>query len=170
MIEFAAVYFDGKTTARTPVRVRGLGPSLHIVGADVNIEVALADVRPDTRIGNARRAVDLPGGAQLRTDDHAALAALFPRANRLEAWVQSLEQRWGYTLAAIAVIAGFSAWSFVYGLPLATKAAASFVPVSIEATLGEHTLAALDNSLCAPTALPASRIETDTSPVVSGST
>ena len=159
MIEFDAVYYDGKTSARTPVRVRGLGQSLHIVGADVNIEVALADVRPDTRIGNARRALDLPGGAQLRTDDHAALAALFPRANRLEAWVQTLEQRWGYALAAILVTAGFSAWCFVYGLPLAAKATASFVPASIEASLGEHTLAALDNSLCAPTALAPGRIE-----------
>jgi Zn-dependent protease with chaperone function len=159
VIEFSAVYYDGKTSAHTPVRVDGLAQSLRIVGADVNIEVALADVRPDTRVGNARRTLDLPGGAQLRTDDHAALATLFPRANRVEAWVQTLEQRWGYALAAIAVIAGFSAWCFVYGLPLAAKVAAGFVPIAIEAKLGEHTLAALDNSLCAPTALAAGRTQ-----------
>ena len=99
------------------------------------------------------------GGAQLQTDDHAALDALFPSANRLEAWVQTLEQHWGYALAAIALTAGFTWWCVVFGLPLAATAVARVVPASVEATLGEQTLAALDKSLCAPTALAADRTE-----------
>lgn len=157
MIEFDAVYYDGKTSARTPVRVRGLAHSLHIVGANVNIEIARADVRVDVRIGDARRALTLPGGAQLQTNDHAALAALFPHANRFETWVQGLERRWGYALAAIVVIVGFAWWCVVYGLPLAAKAGAGMVPVNIEAKLGEQTLYALDKSLCGPSALAARR-------------
>ena len=90
MIEFDAVYFDGRTSARTPVRVRGLEHSLHIVGEGVNAEIALADVRVDARIGDVRRTLDLPGGAQLQTEDHAALATLFPRAHRFQAWVHHL--------------------------------------------------------------------------------
>ena len=159
MIEFSAVYFDGKTSARKAVCVRGLPQSLHITGTDMNIEVALTSVRLSARVGDTRRTLDLPGGAQLQTDDHAALQALFPRANRLEAWVQTLERRWEYALAAIVVTAGFTWWFVVYGLPLAATAVAGAIPVGIETKLGEQTLAALDNSLCAPTALAAGRTQ-----------
>ena len=157
MIEFSAVYYDGRTSARTPVTVRGLGESLHVVGTDVNFEVALADVHVDARIGNARRTLALPGGAQLQTADHAALAALFPRANRLEAFVLGLERRWGYALGALAVTALFAWWCAVYGVPLAAKSAAAFVPVTLEAKLGEQTLYALDQTFCTPSALAADR-------------
>lgn len=157
MIEFSAFYYDGKTSARTAVCVRGLAQSLHITGADLNIEVALAAVQVDARIGNVRRTLELPGGARLQTDDHAALDALFPRANRLEAWAQGLERRWGYALAAIALTAVFTWWSVVFGLPLAATAIASAVPNSVEMQLGEHTLTTIDKSLCAPTALAAER-------------
>ena len=157
MIEFSAVYYNGRTSARTPVRVRGLDRSLHIVGAEVNFEVALADIHVDARVGDTRRTLSLPSGAQLQTDDHAALAALFPRANRFEAWVQGLEHRWGYALAALAVTAGFTWWCVTYGLPLAARVVAGFVPVNIEAKLGEQTLNALDQSLCTPSALDAGR-------------
>ena len=44
MPEFEAVYYDGKTSARKPVRVRGLSHSLHISGAEVSREVPLAEV------------------------------------------------------------------------------------------------------------------------------
>lgn len=158
MIEFSAVYYGGKTSARTAVRVRALAQSLHIVGADVNIEVPLSGVRVDARVGDVRRTLELPDGAQLQTDDHAALDALFPHANRMEAWVQALERQWGYALAAIAVTAVFAWWCVVFGLPLAATAIANRLPAGAEAALGEHALGTIDKSLCAPTTLPAARI------------
>ena len=160
MTEFSAVYYDGRTSARTPVRVRSLGHSLHLVGTELNIEVALADVRVDARVGDTRRILSLPGGAQLHTDDHAALSALFPRANRLEAWVHELERRWGYALAALVMIAGAAWWSVTLGLPVVAKWVADFVPVDIEARLGAETLYALDKSVCTRSALDADRQQT----------
>lgn len=159
MIEFGAVYYDGRTSARTVVNVRGLAHSLHITGANVNIEVPLTGIRVDARVGDIQRTLDLPGGAQLKTDDHGALAALFPRANRFEAWVQMLERQWGYALAAVVLTAVFTWWCVVYGLPLAATAIAHTVPRGIEAKLGEQTLATIDKSLCDPTRLAAERIE-----------
>ena len=71
--EFSAVYYDGRTSARTPVRVRARPQPL--VGAELNIEVrspTCASTRVEDRLSS------LPGGAQLHTDDHAAL----PRCSR----------------------------------------------------------------------------------------
>ena len=155
MIQFDAVYYDGKTSARRPVCVQARRGGLHIVGADVDLDVPLGDITVDAPIGNMRRALSLSGGAQLQTDDHAALAILFPRANRLEAWVQALERRWGYALAALVFIGVLTAWCFTYGLPLAAKIAAGFVPANVEAKLGEQTLRALDRGLCTRSTLTA---------------
>ena len=157
MTEFDAVYFDGRTSARTPVRAHGGDGVLRITGAGVAIEVALAAVSVDARIGDTPRTLQLPGGAQLQTGDHAALGRLFPRANPFEAWVQRLERRWGIALASVAIIACTAWWFAVYGIPLAASAAARAVPPAVEAELGAQTLTALDNSFCSPSKLGAAR-------------
>ena len=157
MTAFDAVYFDGRTSARTSVRVQARNGVMHIAGAGIEFDVALADVSVDARIGDAARTLQLPGGAQLQTADHAALAELFPRANRFEAWVQRLERHWGIALASVAVIAAAAWWFTVYGIPLAANAAARAIPQDIEAKLGAQTLAALDGSFCSASKLGAAR-------------
>jgi Zn-dependent protease with chaperone function len=157
VIEFDAVYYDGKTSARKAVRVRGLSHSLHISGAEVNQEVPLAEVSVDAPLPGAARALRLPDGAQLQTGDHAAIEALFPRAHKLERWVHSLEKRWPYALTGLAVVALFSAWVVMYGIPLAASLAAEWVPPELEATLGEQALSAIDRPLCQASKLDAAR-------------
>jgi predicted Zn-dependent protease len=146
--EFDAVYYDGKTSARKTVRARGYSGLLQIVGDGLRLEVPLDGVEVDPPVGGARRALRLPGGAQLQTEDHASVDALFPRANLLEHNVHLLERRWPYALAGIALLAGFGWWCVVDGLPAAAKLAAGFVPPAMEASLGEQTLRSLDGPLC----------------------
>lgn len=162
MTEFNATYYDGKSSARTPVRVRGAASRLCIVGegGDFNapmLDVALTDVRPDAQVGTARRFLGLPGGAQLQTDDHAAVAALFPGAAPLDRYVLGLERRRVAALAAILIIGAFSWWCVAYGLPLAATLASKAVPVTIEAALGEQTLNTIDRTFCRASALDAGR-------------
>lgn len=153
MIEFDALYFDGRTSARHDVRVRALTGSLHIVGEAVNLEVPLADASIDSPIPGLRRVIRLPGEAQLQIDDQPGLDALFPRAHRLESWVHALERRWRPALAGLIVVVAFSAWCVVYGLPLAAKFAAGFVSAELEGKLGDRALASIDAALCGPTRL-----------------
>ena len=148
MTEFDAVYYDGRTSARRPVRVRGYTLAIQIVGEGLRLDVPLAKVRVDPPVGGTRRALHLPDGAQLQTDDHGAVEALFPRRHALEGWVHRIERNWLYALAAIALTAAFSWWSVVDGLPLAAKIAAGFVPETWEAKLGEQTLGFFDGKLC----------------------
>jgi Zn-dependent protease with chaperone function len=157
VIEFEAVYYDGRTSARKPVRVRGYTLVIQIIGEGLSLDVPLGEVRVDPPVGGTRRALHLPDGAQLQTDDHRAVEALFPRSRALEDWVHRLERRWPYALAAIAMVAAFSWWSVVDGLPLAAKIAAGFVPVTWETKLGEQTLSFLEGRLCRPSALGAAR-------------
>lgn len=157
MIEFDAVYYDGRTSARTPVRVRGYTLAIQIAAEGLRLEVPLAKVRVDPPVGGTRRLLHLPEGAQLQTDDHAAVEALFPRAHAFEGWVHRLERRWPHALAAIALIALFAWWVAVDGLPRAAKLAAAVVPPAVEAELGEETLKLFDEKLCQPSGLGAAR-------------
>lgn len=159
MTEFDAVFYDGKTSARNAVRVRGYARSLYITGDGFKLEIPLAQVRVEPPIAGTRRVLHLPGGAQLQTDDDDAVRVSFPQANRLETWVHVLEGRWPYALAAVAVAAAFSWWCVVYGLPLAASVAADHVPVGIEVALGEQTLAGLDASICGKSAIDAATQE-----------
>lgn len=163
MTEFAATYYDGKSSARTPVRVRGAGGRLQVAGADANFDVLLLDVpldevRADARVGSARRFLGLPEGAQLQTDDHDAVAALFPKAERVQRHILGLERRWSYTLAAVAIIAAFTWWAVAHGLPVAARLAAMAVPANLQAKLGEQALYTVDQSFCTSSGLePAKR-------------
>ena len=157
MIEFDAVYYDGKTSARRNVRVHGYTGVIQIVGEGLRLDVPLNKLRVDPPVSGTRMALHLPGGAQLQTDDHAAVEALLPRAHGFERWVHALERRWPYALTGVAVIAAFAWWSVVDGLPRAAKLAAGFVPPAVEAKLGEQTLSFFESKLCKPSLLDASR-------------
>src|SRR5712671_266193 len=165
MTEFDAVYYDGRTSARHPVRVRWTGASLHVSGPQVNLELPLESVSVDAPLAGSSRALQLPDGAQLRTDDHAAVESLFARQpllarkHLLEGWVHDLERRWPHALAGIAFVAVFAWWAVVDGLPLTARFAAGFVPPRAEAKLGEQTLAFFEERLCKPSALSVARQE-----------
>src|SRR5712664_1459598 len=165
MTEFDAVYYDGRTSARHPVRVRGRDGSLHVTGPEVNLELPLDSISVDAPLAGSSRALQLPDGAQLRTDDHAAVESLFARRplsarpHLLEGWVHGLERRWPNALAAVVFVAAFAWWAVADGLPLSARFAAGFVPPPAEAKLGEQTLAFFEKRLCKPSALPAARQE-----------
>ena len=98
MTAFDASYFDGVSTLRRPVRVEGGDGRLSIRGDNIAIDLELSAITVDAPLGELPRVLRLPGDAQLQTADHAAIAALFPRAQRFEGWVRRLERHWGAAL------------------------------------------------------------------------
>jgi predicted Zn-dependent protease len=153
VVEFQAQYYDGKSSASRPVRVRAYSSEVEIVGEDVRARLPLAVVKLEPPIPGTRRILQLADGAQLQTADEAAVAALFPKRDVLDI----LEGRWSYAIAALALVGIFAWWAVVYGVPLAARVVADSVPLKVEAVLGERTLGALENMGCAPTTLDAAR-------------
>ena len=170
MTEFDATYYDGRSAARTAVRVRVFGDRLQVQGDSIELQVLMNAVAADSPIASAPRSLRLPGGAQLRTSD-PAVSALFARTDRLETLVHGLEQRWPYALGALVVIAAFAWWAIVHGLPLASEAIARHIPVRADAVIGEHALAAIDGRMCQPSGLSApmqERLQRDFAKLIAG--
>lgn len=155
--QFHATYYDGRTSARLPVVARSTGGGLHVTGQDVNFEVPLGEIAVDAPLAGVPRSLGLPGGGQLKTDDHAAIEKLFPRAHAAESAVHRLEGRWRYALAGLAAIAVFGWWIIAYGLPLAAKLAAGAIPAGAETAIAEQALRSIDRTFCAPSRLDAKR-------------
>lgn len=149
-MEFAANYFDGRSTASYPVRVRRDAAELRIEGEALALAVPLAHVRAEPPMAGSGHFLRLPGGALLDTDDAEAVRAIFPDDLRRDAWLRRLEGRWTPALAALLAIGVFSAWMVLVGLPMAAAWAATRIPDSVAKALGEQTLAALDRSFCSP--------------------
>lgn len=153
---FDAAYFDGHSAVRHPVHVLAGRGRLHVVGAAVDFEVPLDEVKVEPPVSGNTHLLRLPDGAQLRTDDVQAVIALFPAAGA-GSWLHRLEARWRFALGAVALIAAVAAWSTFYGLPLAAKVAAERLPERFSQELGKQTLAVIDGTFCAPSRIPEAR-------------
>ena len=77
MTSFEAVHFDGRSSARNPVRITTEGKDrLRIQGTGLDQTCRLAELRFSTRIANTRRTIRLPDGAQCDTADNEAVDRL----------------------------------------------------------------------------------------------
>jgi len=157
LVEFEALYYDGRSSASRAVRVQGYTSELRIVAEGLDERMPLKTVKVEPPIGDTPRILQLPGGAQLRTADDAAVSALFPQAAALESRVHGFERRWPYAVAALVVVAVASWWAVVYGVPIAAEYIAAAVPADVEAALGAQTLQVLERTGCGPSTLPATR-------------
>ena len=157
MTSLQGIYFDGRSARRTPVTVHRDGDRLIIGGDNVSLIFPLAELRIDPRVGNTRRAIHLPDGGTVSSDDQQALDALFPRQNLLETWIHALERRWGYALGGILITVLVAWYAVVHGLPAIAERVARHVPASVEANIGEQTLTVLDRTLFTPSLVDAAR-------------
>jgi Zn-dependent protease with chaperone function len=97
--------------------------------------------------------------AALHSNDAAALAELgaMTRPRQPERLAALLESRLAYALAALVAAVAILAAALRWGVPAAADFVVARLPVSLEATLGTQTLAAMDKTLLAPSRLAPAR-------------
>jgi Zn-dependent protease with chaperone function len=153
-------FFDGKTSAAQAVEVSlFLDGSIQIRGASVAYQSSLLDAEVSERIGNTQRRIKFDDGAVVELSDNDTVDQWLSKldAHSQEHFVSKLESRWPFAIAALVMIA-VSAFAFVrFGVPAIAKHIAYNMPVSVDETLGEGGLEAMDKTFFAPSELPASR-------------
>src|SRR4029450_11081482 len=85
--------FDGRTAARHAVDVEVSDARMTVISDGVHALLDRNDVRADPPIPGVPRRLLLPGGAEIETDDRAAVDALWPVAGRIERAAYWLESR-----------------------------------------------------------------------------
>ena len=111
-------------------------------------------VRHHTRWRPCARALRLPDGERIETDDHASVAALWPERAFIARAAYALESRWWAAIGGIAITAA-CLWLVVeFGLPYAADPVARRISPQIDRYLGEQALATLDATMLKPSHLP----------------
>ncbi len=146
------LYYDGEHARATAVAWSVADGRLRIEGEGVLREEPVAGLRGTTRLGQVRRAIVLPDGAQLQSDDQDAVDALFPRRG-IETVVDRLERHPAAVAASLLVTVLGGVLFVAFGLPWLADRVARAVPPAVEGPMGEQVLSALDSLALSPSTL-----------------
>ena len=149
----AVRYFDGRSARPVPALLSVGGGMARIDGESLSLQVELHQLRVSEAMSRGPRLVTLPDGSHCEVDDAAAFAALLDRTGYREPLVARLQSRWRGVLVAMLAVIAVSASGVYWGVPLAADVIARLVPIGVEASLGERTLALLDGELMQPSTL-----------------
>lgn len=157
MIEFKAIYFDGRSSKAHPVAVFSDGERIRITGksADLPLVVPLANCRLTPPLGRTRRSILLPNGGRCDTHDLQAFSTLESRkgANRTLRLVDFIESRWRLVIGCLVGLIA-CVWIFTaHGIPFAAKKIAYSLPPDVLESVSRKALQALDDSFFQASAL-----------------
>lgn len=155
MFELDAHYFDGRSAAAHPVRVRRDGPALRITGEGLDLRVPLRQVQWPERTRHGARVAELPDGAQLQALDAAAWDELARRCGRGDGAVVRAQQSWRAVVASLVLLVAVVAGAYRWGIPLAAQGALAVLPLSADRAVGDVAWPAIEAELLKPSALPA---------------
>jgi hypothetical protein len=153
----SGVYYDGNSARSVPVRLEIDINGLVRAEPAFFEPVPIARVQIASRIGSMPRAIKLPSGARIETDDHDALDEWRRRFGLGHDPSHLLESRWTMALAALAAVALILVGGAVWGVPWVSQRVAEVLPERVVTQLGESTLGALDKSVLRPSALDTDR-------------
>nr|WP_295770748.1 M48 family metallopeptidase [Rhodoferax sp.] len=149
------VYFDGQHGKGDAVQMHLDGIELRIVGDGIDRTVALRTMQWPERTRHGMRIAHLEGGGSVQSDDSDAWDAWSQAAGLHDSLVVRLQRSWRAValslLALVALIVALQQW----GVPVAARAIVALTPRTVDAAIGDYTLAAIDEHLMQPSALPA---------------
>lgn len=150
MIRIEGYYYDGQSSAQTPVviTVEQSGVVL-ISGQNMDIKTSVDQLKITARLGNTRRNIFLADGAKLETDDNNAVDQVcgYFDKNILHTLLYRLEKNWPIVLLALLITVAFVWGGIEYGVPFASKWVVKGLPYKLEQDIGEQGLETLDNWL-----------------------
>lgn len=148
-----ASYFDGTSARAHAVTLQLRGDALHIHGEGIDRSIALREVQWPERTRHGLRIAHFAGGGSVRGDDAAAWDAWRKGSGHTDSLVVRLQQSWrgvlASALALLAVVVALQQW----GIPWAARAVVAATPLRVDRSLGETSLAAIDQHLMHPSTL-----------------
>jgi Zn-dependent protease with chaperone function len=155
----AAEYFDGHSARAHRVVVRVDSGHLAIEGDGIVRTVPLARLEWPERTRHGARLLQLPDGGSLHCRDSLAWDTWSARvAGRRDSLVVRAQQRWRWTAASLLAVVLIFGAGYRWGLPLAADAVVARLPASIDESVGDAALQAIDQQqLVGPSTLSVAR-------------
>ena len=150
----AASYFDGQTAKARPVTLSLFNGHLLVKGDGVERSVDVADVQWPERTRHGIRVAHFTKGGSVQCADAAAWDNWRQQNGQRDSWVVSAQQSWRSVLVSVLLLVLLGAVAYQWGLPWAARAVVAVTPLSVDTSLGEASLSAIDDRLMQPSKLP----------------
>jgi len=151
----AASYFDGASARARPVTLQIEEGELVVNGEGIHRRVALRKVQWPERTRHGTRVAHFTEGGSVQCADAAAWDDWSRASGRRDSLVVTMQQSWRWVIAsAVALIVLFGVIQ-QWGLPVAARAVVAVTPLSVDSSLGDTSLAVIDEHLMRPSKLPA---------------
>lgn len=148
-----ARYFDGASGRAHPVTLQLLGNTLHIHGEGIDRAIAMHDVQWPERTRHGVRVAHFSDGGSVQCSDAAAWDAWCHGSGHTDAWVVRLQQSWRGVMVSVLALMAIAVALQQWGIPLAARTVVARLPLSVDASLGEASLTAIDQHLMRPSKL-----------------
>ena len=149
-----ANYFDGTSAQAHTVSLRLDAGYLHILGEGIGHTISLEDVEWPERTRHGKRVAYLKRGGCIQGEDGSAWDTWLRDSGKRDGVLVKVQQSWrGVTLSMVALIV-LVVFIQQWGLPMASRILVAVLPVSLDAALGDASLASLDAQLMHPSELP----------------
>lgn len=157
MTEIPATYFDGRTSQPRAVTLRWhtADAVLELRGDATDLRYPRRDVTVESRLGRGPRFIRLADGGRCEVADNDTLDAILATwaPTPASAWLHRLETSWTQVLLATVLLAALGWATIHFGLPWAARQVAFLLPAGLTRTLGDQTLATLDQTILQHTQL-----------------
>jgi Zn-dependent protease with chaperone function len=141
-----AAYFDGRTSRRYRV-VLTVEDGVACISGEASRHCPLSQLRVSEASRHGARLVTFPDGPYLEIEDQQGFARMLAATGHTDSLVSRLQQSWRATLLAALAMAAIIALLWRFALPLAADLVAAMLPSTVERSLGDATLQALDARL-----------------------
>lgn len=150
-----ASYFDGVSARAHPVTLQLDGAVLRITGEGIHRTLAIGDVQWPERTRHGMRVAHLRQGGSVQCANAAAWDDWYRRNGLRDSLVVRMQQSWRWVLGSVVALLVIVVAVQQLGLPVAARAVVAMTPLSVDAALGETSLAVIDEHLMRPSKLPA---------------
>lgn len=149
-----ASYFDGMTAKAQAVTLRLAGGDLVLTAEGINRSIRAADVQWPERTRHGIRVAHFADGGSVQCADAMAWDAWRQLSGQRDSWVVMAQQSWRGVLVSVLLLLLLGAAVYTWGLPWAARAVVAAAPQSVDESLGQASLSAIDDSLMQPSMLP----------------
>ena len=153
-----AAYFDGRSARAQPVTLQVQGGTLHIAGDGIDLQLPVRRVQWPERQRHGERQAHLPEGGLLSSPDASAWDAWFAASQvRRDSLTVRWMQSWRAAVAALVLTIAVLAAGYVWGLPVAARHIAGWLPARVHQQIGDAAMESFRDEWLLPTKLSPER-------------
>ena len=150
-----AEYFDGTSARAWPVQLLLQGKNLIIKGDGIERTLHMHQIQWPERARHGKRVAHFVDGGSVQCADALAWDAWRRNSGQRDSLVVRLQQSWHGVTASILALVILAVALQLWGLPAVARAVVTATPLSVDVSLGESALSAIDQHLMKPSKLPA---------------